>query len=209
MGGKVKLAGSLAALGAGSVVRVLSAPYYALQAMGLRSPQRLHLAPQDIRTADPTVADEIYAGYFSFDGKIVDAQGRSPFAIDPPSASWRRSLTGFSWLRHLRAADKALARINGRALVAEFLSYKKIFPEDPAFEAPIVARRTLSWLAHSPMLLEGADEDFYELFMSSLGRNVKALLRALSGAAPDPDRLICTIALADFGVCADAGPKFQ
>lgn len=205
----MKLAGFIAARGAGSLARVVSAPYYLVQAMGVRVPERLYVAPRDIRTADPTVADEIYAGCFSFDGKIVTTQGRSPFAVDPPSPAWRRSLAGFSWLRHLRAADKALARANARALAGDFLSSRKTFPDDPAFEAPVVARRTLSWLAQSPILLEGADQDFYERFMRSLGRNVRSLLRALAGDALAADRLVCAIALAEFGVCADVAKKFQ
>lgn len=205
----MKLASVLAAHGATHLARVLRGPYYAVQAMGVRAPERLHVAPPDIRTADPTVADEIYAGYFSFDGKIVQTQGRSPFAIDPPSAAWRRSLAGFSWLRHLRAADKALARANARALADDFLSMRKTFADDPAFEPPVVARRTLCWLAQSPILLEGADQEFYERFMNSLGRNVRFLMRALAGEGPGTDRLICAVALAEFGVCADASRKFQ
>jgi len=47
---------------------------------------RLLIAPQDLRTADPTRASEIYAGRFAFAGKIVICDGRSPFEIEPPSA---------------------------------------------------------------------------------------------------------------------------
>lgn len=206
---RLSLIGAVAAYGAASLARALKAPYYAAQAMGVRAPERLLVAPPDIRTADPTVADEIYAGYFSFDGKIVQTQGRSPFAIDPPSAAWRRSLAGFSWLRHLRAADRALARANARALAADFLASRASFPGDPAFEPPVVARRTLSFLAQSPILLEGADQDFYEAFMASLGRNVRLLMCALASETAKPDRLLCAIALAEFGVCAEAGHPFQ
>jgi len=42
-------------------------------------PDRLLIAPQDLRTADPTRASEIYAGRFAFAGKIVICDGRSPF----------------------------------------------------------------------------------------------------------------------------------
>lgn len=205
----MKRAGFIASQGASSLARALRAPYYFVKAMGVRAPERLHVAPQDIRTADPTVADEIYAGYFSFDGKIVAMQGRSPFSIQPPSAAWRRSLAGFSWLRHLQAADKALARANARALADDFLLSRNIFVDDPAFEPPVVARRTLSWLAQSPILLEGADQEFYERFMNSLGGNVRMLMRALAHEPPGLDRLTCAVALAEFGVCADAGRKFQ
>jgi len=47
--------------------------------------ERLLIAPQDLRTADPTRASEIYAGRFAFAGKIVICDGRSPFEIEPPS----------------------------------------------------------------------------------------------------------------------------
>jgi uncharacterized heparinase superfamily protein len=204
----MRLATRLAASGGASVARAVRAPYYVVQAMGLRAPERLHIAPQDIRTADPTVADEIYAGYFSFDGKIVETRGRSPFAIDPPSAAWRRSLAGFSWLRHLRAADKALARANARALAEDFLAVRRS-PDDPAFEPAVVARRTLSWLAQSPILLDDADQDFYERFMAQLGGNARLLMRALAAPRPSTDRLISAVALAAFGVCTDASRKLE
>jgi uncharacterized heparinase superfamily protein len=72
------------------------------------------IAPQDIRTSDPTLAADIYAGYFAFGGKIVNAHGRSPFELEPGSAAWARALAGFGWLRHLRAADTAVALVQFR-----------------------------------------------------------------------------------------------
>ena len=63
---------------------------------------RLLIAPQDLRTADPTRASEIYAGRFAFAGKVVICDGRSPFEVDPPSEEWSDQLLGFGWLRHLR-----------------------------------------------------------------------------------------------------------
>jgi uncharacterized heparinase superfamily protein len=204
----MRLASRIAATGASSFARAIRAPYYTVQAMGLRAPERLHIAPQDIGTADPTVADEIYAGYFSFDGKIVETRGCSPFAVEPPSAAWRRSLAGFSWLRHLRAADKALARANARALAEDFLAIRRA-ADDPAFEPAVVARRTLSWLAQSPILLEDVDQDFYERFMEQLGGNARLLMRALAAPRPSTDRLVCAVALAAFGVCTDASRKLE
>src|SRR5260370_21960890 len=82
---------------------------------------RLLIAPQDLRTADPTRASEIYAGRFAFAGKIVVCDGRSPFEMDPPSDEWADMLLGFGWLRHLRAADSGITRAHARALVAEWI----------------------------------------------------------------------------------------
>ena len=38
-------------------------------------PEAVSVAPQDLRTADPTVASEIYSGYFSLAGKVMAASG--------------------------------------------------------------------------------------------------------------------------------------
>ena len=43
---------------------------------GAPVPTRLLFAPQDLRTGDPTVAQDIYAGYFVFAGRAVQAGGR-------------------------------------------------------------------------------------------------------------------------------------
>ena len=83
---------------------------------------RLLIAPQDLRTADPTRASEIYAGRFAFAGKIVICDGRSPFEIEPPSEEWAEQLLGFGWLRHLRAAESSITRANARALVDEWIA---------------------------------------------------------------------------------------
>src|SRR5215216_7340940 len=88
---------------------------------------RLVIAPQDLRTADPTRASEIYAGRFAFAGKIVICDGRSPFEIEPPSEEWSDQLLGFGWLRHLRAAESAITRANARALVDEWISLQGAF----------------------------------------------------------------------------------
>src|SRR5215207_3536765 len=90
--------------------------------VGTTVPLRLLFAPQDLRTADPTVATDIYAGFFTFAGRSVAAGGRSPFGFDPPTRAWGEALFGFGWLRHLRAAGTALAQANARALVDEFMS---------------------------------------------------------------------------------------
>ena len=87
-----------------------------------RSPTGLLIAPQDLRTADPTRASEIYAGRFAFAGKIVSCDGRSPFEMEPPSDEWAETLLGFGWLRHLRAAESGITRANARALVDDWIS---------------------------------------------------------------------------------------
>ena len=46
---------------------------------------QLLIAPQDLRTADATLAAEIYSGRFAFAGKVVVCDDRSVFEMAPPS----------------------------------------------------------------------------------------------------------------------------
>src|SRR4029079_19627004 len=112
------------------------------------------IAPIDLRTADPTVAHDIYAGRFVFAGEGIDANGLSIFDAAPPSEAWARELHGFGWLRHLRAADMALSRSNARSLVDEWIRLAN--RHDPiAWEPDGVARRILSWVGHTPLVVRG------------------------------------------------------
>src|SRR5690554_742767 len=69
------------------------------------TPERLTFAPIDLRTADPTVALDIYAGRWVFSGDGVDVSGFSVFDAVSPTEDWGRQLHSFGWLRHLRASD--------------------------------------------------------------------------------------------------------
>ena len=60
------------------ITRFTANPRYRWR-IGLSVPERLLIAPQDLRTGDPTLASEIYAGRFAFAGKVVATDGRSPF----------------------------------------------------------------------------------------------------------------------------------
>src|SRR5438093_7588441 len=134
--------------------------------------ERLLIAPQDLRTADPTRASEIYAGRFAFAGKVVICDGRSPFEMEPPPDEWADALLGFGWLRHLRAAESGITRANARALVDEWISVSG--SHDPVGWRPdVVARRIMSWLSQAPLLLDGAHVQFYRRFLRGLTRQVR------------------------------------
>ncbi len=180
-------------------------PFFSFNEWRFRLPERLLIAPPDIRTGDPTVAEDIYGGYYAFGGKIVNAHGESPFGVAPPSAEWAAALYGFGWLRHMRAADSALARANARALVKEFLARLATSPLGPAWEVEVTARRTLSWLSQSPMLLEGADYNFHRRFIRVLTKACFLLQRRIDTAWPGEARMSAAIAMTAFALCAQGG----
>ncbi len=181
-------------------------PFRSITTRRSRVPDRLIIAPQDIRTADPTVADDIYSGYFVFDGKAVNTRGVSPFEIEPPSEAWGASLAGFGWLRHLRAAETALARVNARALVGDWIATGS---RSAVARSDVTARRLLSWLSQSPLILEGADAVFYRTFTRSIARQADALAAAVDGGLQGVARLTALVALCEVSLCADGSARLQ
>jgi uncharacterized heparinase superfamily protein len=201
----LRVAGLLATRAGSAVWRGLGAPLRMLVGFWRRPPERLLIAPQDIRTSDPTLAADIYAGYFAFGGKIVNAHGRSPFELEPVSPAWAQALAGFGWLRHLRAADTAVSRANARALVDDFLSLAGKPSQIAAWEPEVAARRMVAFLSQSPVILDGADRGFYQRFMKGLGRTQVFLERKVVGGFAGEPRLLAAVALAEFGLCTDSG----
>lgn len=184
-------------------MRICARPIAFIGSMRLRTPSRLLIAPQDIRTADPTVADDIYSGYFAFGSKAVDVHGASPFAVASPSVEWERALMGFGWLRDLRAANNALSKANAAALVDEWISLRGSSRRGQAWTPEVVARRMLSFLSHSPLVLENADARFYRKFMRSIGRHVVYLHREGVAGSGGETRLLTIIALNSAALCTE------
>jgi uncharacterized heparinase superfamily protein len=185
----------------------LTAPARLLSAARRRRAERLLIAPQDIRTADPIAAEHIYAGHFSLAGKAVSTHGHSPFVVAAPSRAWSEALHGFGWLRHLRAADTALSRANAHALVEDWLNLSardpKTMDRQAARDPAVVARRLISWMSQSPIILENADHAFYRRFVRAIEKHAAALERALAGGLQADARLTAIIALTQAGLCLE------
>ncbi len=170
-------------------------------------PERLLIAPIDLRTADPTVALDIYAGRWVFFGDGVDVEGFSVFDAEPPNEDWSRQLHSFGWLRHLRASDMAVSRSNARNLIDEWIRFSA--HHDPiAWQPDVLARRIGAWLSQTPLILDGCDYAFYRRFMRSLTRQVRHLRRVAYDGAPGLPRLRVMIALAAAALSMSDQPRF-
>ena len=120
--------------------------------------EQLLLAPQDLRTADPSFATEIYNGHFGLAGSLVELNSQSPFEIAPPSEGWARELYGFGWLRHLRVAGSELSREQAKALLGDFLKLHKTV-RGLAWQPEVVGRRVISWLSNSVVVLDSRQSE--------------------------------------------------
>jgi uncharacterized heparinase superfamily protein len=181
------------------VARVNAQPFVRWR-FGSAATDRLVIAPQDLRTADATRAAEIYAGHFSFAGKIVICDRRSAFEITPPSDEWAVTLLSFAWLRHLRAADSAITRANARSLVDEWINLQGTW-HPLGWRLDILSRRIICWLSQAPFLLQDADARFYRRFIRSLSRQVRYLRRSLKSSRDGLPRLQAVIALTYATLC--------
>jgi uncharacterized heparinase superfamily protein len=161
---------------------------------------RLLIAPQDLRTADATRASEIYSGRFAFAGKVVVCDGRSIFEMEPPSDDWAAALTGFGWLRHLRAADSGITRANARALIDEWIALQGSW-HPVAWRPDVLSRRIISWLSQSTLILRDADVRFYRRFMRSLLRQVRYLRHTAGDARRGVSRMQSAMALSYVALC--------
>ncbi len=164
-------------------------------------PERLLIAPQDLRTADPTMALEFYRGRYSFAGVTVETRSASPFPTKSVDAEWERRVHDFKWLRHLSASDDALSESHAKAMVEEWIKHYGKPNRTIPWEIEIASCRLIAWLCHSVVIVTGANHDFYRRFMRSLGVHVRFLRKNVAYADDGMPRLIARIALAYASVC--------
>jgi len=177
-----------------AIARVLSHPLLQRPAM-LGKADRIVIAPQDLRTADPTRAAELYGGRFAFAGKVVNCDGRSVFDMIPPSEEWADTLLSFGWLRHLRAAESAITRAHARALVEEWINQQGTW-DALAWRTETTARRVIAWLTQASLILDDTDDRFYRKFLRNLARQVRYLRLTARDTRDGIPRLQARIALA-------------
>lgn len=175
--------------------RLRAGPSYRWRYTG-RTPERVLIAPPDLRLADPQIAYEIYHGRFPLAGHVVEAGGQSPFQTDANNEAWWEALHSFEWLRHMHAAETELAAANARALVADWIRLHGKRIGGLAWEPAVTARRVISWLQHSAVVLQAADYGFYRQFLKSLGVQIR-YLRTIAPEMPEgEERLRARVALA-------------
>lgn len=169
-----------------------------------RVPDRLLVAPTDLRAVDSFVAEEMQVGRFLLAGRALVTDGASPFSLELPSRNFAIKLHAFSWLRHVRADRTDEACAVARAVVADWMAVHGRRIVGIAWEPEVVAMRIIAWLSHSPVVLQGAEAPFYRRFMKSLGFQI-AYLEMIAAALEEGEvRLRVRIALAMASIAMPA-----
>jgi len=162
-------------------------------------PERLIVAPTDLRGIDSHVAEEIIDGRFPLAGRMLETGGKSPFTLTLPSRAFAVRLHSFGWLRHMRANKSERGSAVARVIVDSWLSIHGGRIEGIAWETDVVSQRVIAWLAHSPVVLQNADRGFYRRFMKSLAFHI-GYLRRMAPYSSGEVRFRLRIALATASV---------
>jgi len=195
VGRRINLSHAVSAWMRRASLRVVAWRTTALPRFG-RIPDRLIVAPTDLRAADPFVANEIAEGRFPLAGRLLVSEGKSPFLLELPSREFAVRLHSFSWLKHVRASKSDDHATVARRLTDEWLGVHARRIGGMAWEPDIAAQRVIAWLSHSTVLLKSADMGFYRRFLRSLAEHVRYIEKAVQFAPDGEPRLRVRIAIA-------------
>ncbi|WP_086997375.1 heparinase II/III family protein [Rhizobium sullae] len=170
----------------------------------IQVPERLIVAPTDLRAIDSHIADEIMNGRFALAGRLLETNGKPPFGFTLPSRAFANRLHGFGWLRHMRANKSDRVSAVARAIVDSWLSLHAGRMEGIAWEIDVTSQRVIAWLSHSPVVLQNADRGFYRRFLKSLAFQVRYLRRMAAFAPPGEVLFRLRIALAMASIAMPA-----
>ncbi len=126
---------------------------------------------------------QMLAGNLMFAGHLVQAEGRSIWAIDPPDPAFEEEIHGFGWLDDLAAVGDAKARALAQAWLWEWIRrYGK--GRGPGWTPELTGRRVIRWIHHALFLLRGRKADDSEGFYSALAAQTLFLAKRAHVAAP-------------------------
>jgi uncharacterized heparinase superfamily protein len=168
---------------------------------GVPAPEDLIAVPHCLYPGNPDEARKYYSGQFEFDGELVEVDGTSPFEIPPPSPSWAAELHGFGWLKHFQLADSPIAKSNAHILVRDWMATTGHEIAGVAWTGEVIATRLIFWLAHAPMIIENADQEFYSDFLQSIASQTRILLLTVKTSPDGMPRLLARIAIAYSSLC--------
>ena len=131
-----------------------SLKHWAAHGFGLGSPQRISISGLGTRLlalkpGDPTQAQDMARGKFTFAGATVNGRPVDVFDAAPPSPLWATALHNLSWLQHFVTGGHELHRIVARSLILKWGGQRS------GFRTPMVCFQALIALASAAHFLLG------------------------------------------------------
>lgn len=148
--------------------------------LGGTVPDKLLFSPCDLWQGNADNARWlIHSGAFSIGGDRLELHNADWHPADV-GENWLEHIHGFDWLRDLRALGGDAARTGARHMIESWVANHQNW-DALSWRADILGRRLGNWLASYDFFGESADEQFQELFLDSVVRQLRHLSRALPG----------------------------
>ena len=161
-----------------------------------RAPEKLLVAPSDIRASDAFLGEEILNGRITLAGRTLEFGDVSPFSVEMPSPEFEARLHGFGWLRDVRATRSEVHYQKAQDIAKDWITAYRGPDETMAWEPEVAALRLTAWFSHSPVILKGAPLGFYRRFLKSIGLHIEYLKAVAPGAREGLESMRVRIALA-------------
>lgn len=147
-------------------------------------------------------AEALLRGRFRFGGESVEVKDGSIFDKTPPTREWLEELHAFAWLPPLSAAGGDAARKLATNLISQWLRRNAKYSE-PAWSAPVMARRLAHVLSHGRLVLSNSDIMWRSKVFVGLREQSRMLARIAREAPEGMPRLESAAVLALSGACLD------
>jgi uncharacterized heparinase superfamily protein len=173
-----------------------------------KQPGDVLLAPKTFGTGDKSFAEHAYRGTYRLDAGTLKTGAGSPFAVKGLDPALAAELNSFAWLNHMHSSGSEIARLQARALIADWLKLADRLKRH-VWQPPITARRLLSWLEAAPFVLTNASARFEKMFLRALSAHLRYLAAILPAWPSGPDKLSAAAALAIGTVCLSGHDRLQ
>lgn len=180
--------------------RLSTVSYVGLYNIG-STPERLLLAPKDLRIADPITARDILAGRYFLADTMIECESSNPFLATNTTKSWLRELHNFSWFRHLAAQSDPPTKTQAKNLLQNWVSRFSKPDTTIVWENETTALRLITWFCHSVFIVENATPKFYQFWLKSIAVHTNYLRRSFHQCPEGIPRLFTRIALAYADIC--------
>lgn len=170
--------------------------------LGGTIPDKLLFSPCDLWQGDADNARWlVHSGAFTIGGDRLELHNADwhPDDVDP---CWIDHIHSFDWIRDLRALGGQQGRESARYMIENWIHNHQSWNEE-IWRSDVLGRRLGNWLAGYDFFGESADNQFQELFLDSVVRQVRHLSRALPGFLTGLPLLYAIKGLAYAGLTLD------
>lgn len=167
--------------------------------LGGTVPTRLLFSPADIWKGDADDARWLLnSGSFSIGGDRLELHDAN-WHPEGVSDVWIKHIHSFDWLKDLRALGGQQGRKGARLMVQSWIEAHENWHE-VYWHPAILGRRVGNWIAAYDFYGESADDEFQELFLENLVRQLRHLKRSISSTLHGVDYFYAIRALAYGGL---------